>query len=298
MEAFAYRHSPLTLKVKELADSGTVGKLKVIEAWYSFSLSDLNNVRLKKDLSGGATYDVGCYALNVIRYIAGSEPVKVMATGEVGSESGVDESSCMLLEFADEITATFTMTAFTQHGERQVRVHGTEGEIAMRGATVTLRTFADNNEETITLGEEAGSHGGGDARVVNTWLHAIITGNRRGYFGDFGRVSDVSKAITAGFVYDGQHAPHRRRRHGAPATGDAGDRFVSFIQNHDQIANAYQGKRLAQVAGHARQKAAATGKVMAAAPPPSSQRGASSPWAAVASAAQSIARRRIRRPPQ
>ena len=33
---------------------------------------------------------------------------------------------------------------------------------------------------------------------------------------------------------------------------------MSFIQNHDQVANAYQGERLAQVAGHARQKVAAT----------------------------------------
>ena len=81
--------------------------------------------------------------------------------------------------------------------------------------------------------------------------------NRRGYFADFGRVADVSKAITAGFVYDGQHAPHRRRRHGAPAARDPGDRFVAFIQNHDQIANAYQGRRIAQVAGLARQKVAA-----------------------------------------
>src|SRR5204863_167020 len=39
---------------------------------------------------------------------------------------------------------------------------------------------------------------------------------------------------------------------------DAGDRFVSFIQNHDQVANAYQGQRLGEVAGLARQKVAAT----------------------------------------
>jgi maltooligosyltrehalose trehalohydrolase len=88
-------------------------------------------------------------------------------------------------------------------------------------------------------------------------LHAVVTGNRRGYFADFGRVADVGKAITASFVYDGQHAPHRRRRHGAPAAADPGDRFVSFIQNHDQVANAYQGRRIAEVAGIARQKVAA-----------------------------------------
>jgi len=85
-----------------------------------------------------------------------------------------------------------------------------------------------------------------------------VTGNRRGYFADFGRVADVGKAITVSFVYDGQHVPHRRRRHGAPAVHEPGDRFVSFIQNHDQVANAYQGKRLAQVTGPARQKVAAT----------------------------------------
>jgi maltooligosyltrehalose trehalohydrolase len=89
-------------------------------------------------------------------------------------------------------------------------------------------------------------------------LHAIITGNRRGYFADFGNVGDLSRAIVASFVYVGQHAPHRRRRHGATAETDPGDRFVSFIQNHDQVANAYQGRRIGEVAGHARQKVAAT----------------------------------------
>jgi maltooligosyltrehalose trehalohydrolase len=88
-------------------------------------------------------------------------------------------------------------------------------------------------------------------------LHAVVTGNRRGYFGDFGRFADVKKAIESGFVYDGQHAPHRRRRHGAPSVEEPGDRFVAFIQNHDQVANAYQGRRIGQVAGADRQKLAA-----------------------------------------
>src|SRR5262249_38147242 len=48
-------------------------------------------------------------------------------------------------------------------------------------------------------------------------LHAVLTGARQGYFGDFGRFADLEKAITRGFVYDGQHAPHRRRCHGAPS---------------------------------------------------------------------------------
>jgi len=83
----------------------------------------------------------------------------------------------VLMEFAGDITATFTMTAFTQTCERQLRVHGTAGEIAMRGETVTLRTFADRNTETIVLGDEPGGHGGGDSRVVQSWLQAITSGD-------------------------------------------------------------------------------------------------------------------------
>jgi maltooligosyltrehalose trehalohydrolase len=133
-------------------------------------------------------------------------------------------------------------------------------EAARLGRDAWLIAESDLNDARVIRPKDVGGLGL-DAQWSDDFhhaLHAVVTGNRRGYFGDFGRVADLAKAITASFVYDGQHAPHRRRRHGAPAAADAGDRFVSFIQNHDQVANAYQGKRLAQVAGHARQKVAAT----------------------------------------
>ncbi|HXU03112.1 MAG TPA: malto-oligosyltrehalose trehalohydrolase [Polyangia bacterium] len=133
-------------------------------------------------------------------------------------------------------------------------------EAARLGRDAWLIAESDLNDPRVIRPKEVGGLGL-DAQWSDDFhhaLHAIVTGNRRGYFADFGRVADIGKAITASFVYDGQHAPHRRRRHGAPAVGDMGDRFVSFIQNHDQVANAYQGQRLAQVAGHARQKVAAT----------------------------------------
>ncbi len=133
-------------------------------------------------------------------------------------------------------------------------------EAARQGRAAWLIAESDLNDPRVIRPSDVGGLGL-DAQWSDDFhhaLHAIVTGNRRGYFADFGRVADVGKAITASFVYDGQHAPHRRRRHGAPAAVDPGDRFVSFIQNHDQVANAYQGKRLAQVAGPARQKVAAT----------------------------------------
>ena len=87
--------------------------------------------------------------------------------------------------------------------------------------------------------------------------HAVATGNRRGYFVDFGRAADLAKAISEGFVYDGRPSAFRRRRHGKPSAGEPGERFVAFNQNHDQIANACQGRRLGQMVGPERQKVAA-----------------------------------------
>lgn len=105
MEAFAYRHSPLTLKVKELVEKGTIGKPKLIESYFSFPMNNLNNVRLTKSLLGGSNYDIGCYNINIIRYIAGSEPVSIIATGDIGTESGVDETCCSIFEFKDGLKA-------------------------------------------------------------------------------------------------------------------------------------------------------------------------------------------------
>ena len=105
MEGLAYRHSPLTQKVKSLIDEGTIGKLKFMESFVGFYFDDLNDVRFNKDLAGGATYDIGCYNIDIIRHIAGSEPLSIYATGEIEAQSGVDEGSCIMMEFKDGFKA-------------------------------------------------------------------------------------------------------------------------------------------------------------------------------------------------
>lgn len=105
MEAFAYRHSPLTAKLKSMVEEGLIGKLKFIESHFSFPLHDESNVRLVSSLGGGATFDIGCYNLSIIRHLAGSEPISVYAEGDVGKSTGVDETSCILLRFEGGLTA-------------------------------------------------------------------------------------------------------------------------------------------------------------------------------------------------
>jgi maltooligosyltrehalose trehalohydrolase len=133
------------------------------------------------------------------------------------------------------------------------------GLAARLGRRAWLVAESDLNDPRVIRAPERGGLGM-DAQWSDDFhhaLHAVLTGASRGYFGDFGRMADLAKAIQAGFVYDGQRAPHRRRRHGAPSTAEPGDCFVAFIQNHDQVANAYQGRRLAAAAGPDRQKVGA-----------------------------------------
>jgi maltooligosyltrehalose trehalohydrolase len=75
-------------------------------------------------------------------------------------------------------------------------------------------------------------------------LHGMLTGERDGYYRDFGTAAHLASAYSEGFVYSGQYSPFRRRRYGNSARGTPGERFVVCIQNHDQIGNRVRGERL------------------------------------------------------
>jgi maltooligosyltrehalose trehalohydrolase len=75
-------------------------------------------------------------------------------------------------------------------------------------------------------------------------LHALLTGERDGYYGDFGTVEHLAAATRRPFVYDGGWSAFRRRRHGAPAADRPARQFVVYSQNHDQVGNRALGERL------------------------------------------------------
>ena len=74
-------------------------------------------------------------------------------------------------------------------------------------------------------------------------LHALLTGEVTGYYSDFGRVADVAKALQHAFVYDGQPSSFRDRVHGRPTDGLDGERFLGYLQTHDQVGNRALGER-------------------------------------------------------
>jgi maltooligosyltrehalose trehalohydrolase len=80
-------------------------------------------------------------------------------------------------------------------------------------------------------------------------LHAMVSGEREGYYSDYGSMGDLAKAICQPFVYAGRLSNYRARPHGRPAVEISGHRFVTCLQNHDQVGNRAQGDRVCSLVG-------------------------------------------------
>ena len=88
-------------------------------------------------------------------------------------------------------------------------------------------------------------------------VHAVLTNETDGYYQDFGRVSQIAKSWTSGYVYQGEYSKYRLRSHGSESKGVGGERFVVFTQNHDQIGNRMNGERLCHLVDFEATKVAA-----------------------------------------
>ena len=75
-------------------------------------------------------------------------------------------------------------------------------------------------------------------------LHARLTGERAGYYADFGSTSHLVDSLNNAYVYNGRYSPYRKRIFGSDAGGVPGNGFVVFTQNHDQTGNRMLGERL------------------------------------------------------
>jgi maltooligosyltrehalose trehalohydrolase len=124
---------------------------------------------------------------------------------------------------------------------------------------------SDLNDPRLVTAREAGGYGL-DAQWSDDFHHAlwsVLTGETRGYYQDFGDIggagpmAHLATAIREVFVYQGQYSPHRRRGHGRPVVALPRDRFLGYIQNHDQVGNRAQGERLSQLLDIGRAKIAA-----------------------------------------
>ena len=78
-------------------------------------------------------------------------------------------------------------------------------------------------------------------------LHAFLTGERAGYYGDYGTIRHLAVALKEGFVLQGQFSRFRQRRHGRPPVDIRKNQLLGYLQTHDQVGNRPDGKRIGQL---------------------------------------------------
>ncbi|MFN2341158.1 MAG: Gfo/Idh/MocA family protein [Halanaerobium sp.] len=133
MEAFMYRFQPFVIKLKQMIEEGVIGEIKEIKSNFAFDISDREgDIRLNPDLDGGALNDIGCYNVNISRYLMGGMPTKVANFFQKETAAGVDLSGSGTFYFEDGRFASLYYS-INSYNEQDLEVVGTEGVIRMPG---------------------------------------------------------------------------------------------------------------------------------------------------------------------
>ena len=131
MEAYAYLHSPYVQSLKKDIDSGIIGEVDYIDTAF-VTQGYKEDIRLYKDLGGGAMYDLGCYCTTMILTLTDSEPDMVLADAEF-SDKGVDIFTAGLIRFKNGVRASFNVGMMlgenTNARYDRLYIHGTKGYI-------------------------------------------------------------------------------------------------------------------------------------------------------------------------
>ena len=121
-----------------------------------------------------------------------------------------------------------------------VHLHG-----AALGRQIHLIAESDLNDVRMINSPKSGGYGL-DAQWNDDFHHALralLTGDKAGYYGDFGKISHLATSFREGFVLSGGYSTVRKRRHGNSSAAVPPCRLVVFSQNHDQVGNRMRGER-------------------------------------------------------
>lgn len=129
IEAFHYRYHPLAARMKTVVESGELGAIRRLEAHFCIPMLRRKDIRLRYDLGGGATMDLGCYTISLLRYLAGAEPEVTQASARA-APAQVDRAMTANFRFPDGRTARMTCAfAWFAFPNVSIRVVGATGEL-------------------------------------------------------------------------------------------------------------------------------------------------------------------------
>jgi predicted dehydrogenase len=129
VEAFHWRYHPLAERMKNVVASGALGRVRHVEASLCIPLVLPRDIRYRFDLAGGATMDAGCYAVSIVRHLAGAEPEVLSATARLASPD-VDRWMRAELRFPDGRSGRITCSLFSSTLVRvEARAIGDAGDM-------------------------------------------------------------------------------------------------------------------------------------------------------------------------
>jgi glucose-fructose oxidoreductase len=109
MIAYRLQFEPYTLATMKMLRANELGRVKMIDAQFSFVIGDPNQWRLKKvDAGGGSMMDIGIYCLQAARLMTGEEPVSVHAemwSADPVKFREVEENISFTLKFPSGVVA-------------------------------------------------------------------------------------------------------------------------------------------------------------------------------------------------
>jgi predicted dehydrogenase len=167
MEGFMYRFHPRSRKIHKLVSQGAIGTPRLIRSAFCYRMppedaSCADNTRLRPEMGGGALLDVGCYCVNVARWLYDSEPRQVQCQA-CFHPGGVDLHATGMLKFEEDRLATFE-ASFISGLQQTYTVVGENGVIELphdafipweKEAHYTLREKdAESAEPTIVPGAD------------------------------------------------------------------------------------------------------------------------------------------------
>jgi maltooligosyltrehalose trehalohydrolase len=129
---------------------------------------------------------------------------------------------------------------------------------AARGRTTLLVGENEPQQAKLVRPLEQGGYGL-DALWNDDFHHSAmvaLTGRREAYYTDYhGTPQEIISALKYGFLYQGQYYQWQGKRRGTPTLDLPPAVFVTFLQNHDQIANSGLGLRIHLLTSAGRYKA-------------------------------------------
>jgi maltooligosyltrehalose trehalohydrolase len=197
---------------------------------------------------GSVLHEFGPYFTDAVHTPWG-QAVNVAFAGSDTVRRTIIESACRWIEDfhvdglrVDAIHAIHDPTArpFLEQLVSAAHAAGSTG-----GRTVLVIAESSDNDPRVVRPPAVGGYGF-DAVWDDDLHHALrvaLTGDRRGYYGDYGGSADLAHVLAHRWLFDGRWSVYRGRTHGHPADDVEPARFVAFTSNHDHVGNTPAGAR-------------------------------------------------------